>query len=274
MQGRLPQSTTNGDIETLLTPVTAQYLHVMVGSVITLRGDFFTDPREMFGGTSPSGSVHVRVVGLFTLTSTQVSFWHGETFQPASTQQARSYTFLVPNEAFLTTVDDLAAAAHADTVFSPETFELLWRYRLDTSRITVDQVNPLINSLTHLQTSIANEFGNVQADETQPDGTVSFPYLVQVQVFNPTPGSYDITNILDQYRNYAADVSVPLTILTLQVFGLLLFFVSLLAHFWLNDRLIPSPCCAAVEPVAARFSSLCSSKVSAWTPSPWWQVRS
>src|SRR6185312_14891586 len=52
LQGRLPQAT-NGEIETLLTPETAQSLHITVGSVIMLRADYFTDPKDMFGGPHP-----------------------------------------------------------------------------------------------------------------------------------------------------------------------------------------------------------------------------
>src|SRR5260370_7058850 len=54
VQGRLPQSTVNGPIETLLTPVTAQHLHLPLVSLITVPGHFFTHPRDTFAATTPS----------------------------------------------------------------------------------------------------------------------------------------------------------------------------------------------------------------------------
>jgi ABC-type antimicrobial peptide transport system permease subunit len=232
VQGRLPSSTTNGDIETLLTPATAQRLHVTTGSTITLQGDFFTDPRNMFGGPVPSSSLrlHLLVVGLFTVPTANAWYWHGEDFEPVQQSQALSYSLLVQNEALLAAIDHLAATASTDTVFSPQTFELLWRYRLDPSRVTVDQVDRLSNDLTYLQAGIANTFGNVQSNETQANGNLQAPYLVQVNVFTPVVGSFDITNTLDQYRNHTAAVSIPIAILTLQIFGLMLLLVSLVAN--------------------------------------------
>ncbi len=232
VQGRLPSSAANGTIEALLTPTTAQRLHVTVGSVITLQGDFFTDPRNMFGGPVPASSLrlHLRVVGLFTIPAANAWFWHGEDFEPVQQGQANSYSLLVPNEALLAAIDQLAATSGTDTVYSPQTFELLWRYRLDTSRVTVDQVDALSNDLTSLQTGIANTYGNIQSNETQANGVLQAPYLVQVNVFTPVAGSFDITNTLDQYRNHTAAVTIPIAILTLQIFGLVLLLVSLVAN--------------------------------------------
>ncbi|HEX6482080.1 MAG TPA: FtsX-like permease family protein [Ktedonobacteraceae bacterium] len=233
VQGRLPASTTDGNIETLLTPTTAQHLHVTTGSSITLQGDFFTDPRNMFGGpAAPSSSMrlHLLVVGLFTIPTANAWYWHGQDFEPVQQSQAFSYSLLVSNEALLAAIDHLTAAAHADTVFSPQTFELLWRYRLDTSRVTVNQVDRLSSELSALQTGIENTFGNVQSNETQADGSLQAPYLAQVNVFTPVAGSFDITNTLDQYRNHTAAVTIPIAILTLQIFGLMLLLVSLVAN--------------------------------------------
>src|SRR5260370_41356466 len=201
VQGRLPQSTVNGAIETLLTPVTAQHLHVTLGSLITVRGDFFTNPRDMFGGTTPSGILKLRVVGLFNLIPGNAAFWHGESFEPTETNQVFSSPLLVPNEALLSALDQLAAAAHADTVFSPETFELLWRYHLDTSTVAVNQANQLTSNLTILRSMIANNYSNVQNDRVQPHSALSAPYLVQVNIYNPAADSYDLRTTLGRLGN-------------------------------------------------------------------------
>ncbi len=227
VQGRLPQGIVNGAIETLLTPMAAQHLHATLGSVLMLRGDFFTNAQE----TVPAQPLTLRVVGLFNLPAAGTAFWHGETFQPVATDDALSYALLVPNAAFLAALDQLAAVAHTDTIFSPQEFAVLWRYRLDASRITADQLDDLTTHLLHLQASITNTFSNVQ-NET---GLLSFPYLLQVNLFNPVAGSYDIVNTLDQYRNRTAVVSIPLAILSLQILALILFFVGLITNL-LVDR--------------------------------------
>ncbi len=227
VQGQLPQTaSTNGAIDSLLTPATAKLLHVTVGSVISLHGDFFTNPAFMFGGATPTGTVTLRIVGLFNVAPADTSYWHGEDFLPIQRQQADSYTLLVPGEAFLTALDQIAAASHEDTVFSPQTFKLTWYYRLNASHIAVDQVNNLSNRLSQLRTSIANKYSNLENTANGP----SYPYLVQVNLFNPAAGFYEIPNTLDQFRNRAAVVTIPIAVITLLVFCLILFFASLVAN--------------------------------------------
>lgn len=199
-----------------------------------LRGDFFTSPKEMFGGSNPAGTITLRIVGLFNLTAASTAFWHGETFQPTGNSQSLSYPLLVPTDSFLAALDSLAAAAHGDSVFSPETFQLTWHYALDVPRISVNQLDDLSYRLSALQATIANKYSNVQ-NQTDSNGLLPAPYLIQVILYNPVPGSYDIVSTLDHYRNRSAVVSVPLVALSLQILGLLLFFISLLANL-LVDR--------------------------------------
>jgi len=233
VQGQLPQPmSVHGAIDSLLTPATAQLLHLTVGSVITLHGDFFTNPADMFGGTSPTGTLTLRIVGLFNIAPADTPFWHGEDFLPIQGQQADSYSLLVPSEAFLTALDQIASASHQDTVFSPQTFELAWFYHLDTAHIAVDQVNDLSNRLSQLRANIANKYGNLA---TATDGP-TYPYLVQVNLFNPIAGSYEIPNTLDQYRNRAAVITIPIAVITLLVFSLILFFASLIANLLVDQQ--------------------------------------
>lgn len=127
VQGRPPQSTTSGEIEALLTPATAQRLHVGVGSNLVLRGDFFTSPQEMFGGPNPAGTLTLRIVGLFNLTAASAAFWHGETFQPTGTSLSPSYPLLVPTDSFLAALDSLAdePTGELDSAAASDIFALL-----------------------------------------------------------------------------------------------------------------------------------------------------
>lgn len=228
LQGRIPQAA-NGEIEALLTPATAQSLHVTVGSVMTLRADYFTDTREMFGGTHPVGMLKIHIVGLFNVASASDSFWHGQDFQPVNQSQQSSYTLLVPGTAFLTTLDAIAAANHSDVVFSPQTYDLTWRYYLDPSGVNIDQLDSLSAQLYRLQADIASKAGPAQ-NQAQSNGVITYPYLVQVSLFNPVLGSYQLPATLAQYNNRVAVVNVPIDILSLQIIVLILFFVSLMAN--------------------------------------------
>lgn len=228
LQGQLPQAT-NGEIETLLTPQTAQSLHVTVGSVITLHADFFTNPQDMFGGPHPVGLLKLHIVGLFNIASASDSFWHGQDFQPINQSQQNSYTLLVPGTSFLTALDSIATTYHSNVVFSPQTYELTWRYYLDPSHVNINQLDSLSAQLYRLQADIASKAGSAQ-NQYQSNGVITSPYLVQVSLFNPVLGSYQLPATLGQYNNRVAVVNVPIDILSLQIIVLILFFVSLMAN--------------------------------------------
>ncbi len=228
VQGHLPQAA-NGEIEAILTPETAQSLHVTVGSVMTLRADYFTDTQEMFGGTHPVGMLKLRIVGLFNVAPASDSFWHGQDFQPISQDAQSSYTLLVSGTSFLTTLDTIAAAHNANVVFSPQTYDLTWRYYLDPARVNIYQLNSLSGQLYHLQADIAAKAGIVQS-QAQSNGVINYPYMVQVSLYNPIPNSYQLPATLLQYSNRVAVVNVPIDILSLQIIVLILFFVSLMAN--------------------------------------------
>jgi FtsX-like permease family len=232
-QGQLPQPTINHRmIDGLLTPATARLLHLTIGSVITLHGDFFTNPANMFGGAFPTGTVNVHIVGLFNIAPADTTFWHGEDFLPIQGQQVNSLQLLVPTGAYLSAISQIASAAHQDTVFSPQTFQITWYYHLDTANIDVDQIDTLSNRLSQLRTSIANKYGNLENATNGP----TYPYLIQVNLYNPVAGSYEISNILDQFRNRAAIITIPIAVITLLAFALILFFASLIANLLVDQQ--------------------------------------
>lgn len=190
VQGQLPRAT-NGEIEALLTPETARSLHVTVGSVMTLSADYFTDTQEMFGGSHPVGKLKLRIVGLFNVASASDAFWHGQDFQPINQSQQNSYTLLVPGTSFLAALDAIASTYHSNVVFSPQTYELTWRYYLNPSHVNIYQLDSLSARLYHLQADIATKAGTAQ-NQNQLNGVITYPYLVQISLFNPVLGSYQL----------------------------------------------------------------------------------
>ena len=228
VQGRLPRATI-GEIEALLTSETARSLHVTVGSVMTLSADYFTDTQEMFGGSHPVGKLKLRIVGLFNVAPASDAFWHGQDFQPINQYQQNSYTLLVPGPSFLAALDAIASTYHSNVVFSPQTYELTWRYYLDPSHVNIYQQDSLSAQLYHLQADIATKAGTAQ-NQNQSSGIITYPYLVQISLFNPVLGSYQLPAVLEQYNNRVAVVNVPIDILSLQIIVLILFFVSLMTN--------------------------------------------
>jgi putative ABC transport system permease protein len=237
VQGTLPQETAiHGVIQVLLTPQTAQRLHVTIGSLMALHADFFTATQDMFGGTSSTAILHLQVAGLFNIPTSRIAFWHVEQVQPQSSTSGTVDTLLVSNSALLASLDSIATAAHSDTVFSPQTFQLTWRYHLAVSRFNIHQLDSLINGLTQLQASIENKYSNIQNDSSLSNGVLSSPYLLQVNLYNPVAGSFSILNTLNQYRARIAAVSIPVAALSLQILALILLFVGLIANLLIERQ--------------------------------------
>ena len=233
LQGRLPQAT-NGMLETLLTPATAQSLHVTVGSTLTLRFDYATQLQGLYGQHILQGFLHLRIVGLFTVNSTNVHYWNGNDFQPNTSAQMSIYTLLIPQNAFIATIDRLALAAHSNAIFLPHAYELLWYYSLNIGSISYPQLDMLAYQLTQLQNDITNTLSSTQ-NTAQQNTVPSYPYLTQVNLLNPGTTTYTLPDTLEQYRSRVTIFSIPNAILTLLIIGIILFFVGLMADI-LIDR--------------------------------------
>lgn len=231
LQGRLPQ-TSSRVIETLLTPSTASSLRVKVGAMMKLHFQYASRPQGVYGRRVPLGTLNLRVVGLFQ--ATPAYLWHGNNFQPLPQGQLNSYTLLIPSSAFLAALDHRAAASHADAVFLPNSYELLWDYHLDTSRMAYSQLADLTGQLTALQADIQNKYGNTQT-LLQAAGSSRYPDLLQAIVYDPVFGSFDILSIVEGYLNRVDVFRIPAAMLALQIIGLILVFISLMVDI-LVDR--------------------------------------
>src|SRR5258708_1594747 len=231
LQGRLPQ-TSSGVIETLLTPSTASSLRVKVGAMMNLHFQYASRPQGVYGRRVPLGTLNLRVVGLFQ--ATPAYLWHGNNFQPLPQGQSNSYTLLIPSSALLAVLDHRAAASHADAVFLPNSYELLWDYHLDTSRMAYSQLADLTGQLTALLADIQNKYGNTQT-LLQAASSSRYPYLLQAIVYDPVFGSFDILSIVEGYLNRVDVFRIPAALLALQIIGLILVFISLMVDI-LVDR--------------------------------------
>jgi len=227
-RGQLPDGENNGDIEAIVTSTTAQALHVGPGSIITIQSDFFTNPRNMFGGTTPTANIHVLITGIAAPDPRYTPAGPGVSLQPTPGSGGTIYPLLISNTALLHMLDALTQTAQARAVFYPQTFELRWFYHLNPASITVARVNPLTNTLNMLQGEISNNFGNIQNKEQQSGGQLNYPYLLQVTIFNTAAATYTLPTLLGQYSNRVAVLSIPVVMLATLVFVFMLLLINLL----------------------------------------------
>lgn len=220
LQGRLPRETSDV-LEVLLTAPTAQNLHVKVGSTLQLQFRQAAHFQDVATNKLTPASLEVRVVGLFKANSVNDYIWHGNTLQAIPGNADSAASVIVPITSFLAAFDHRAATLHTNAVFTANPFELLWDYRLDISQIAYSQFSDLANRLTSLQDDVQNKYGSI--------GSTSFPYLIQASVYDPVYGSFTMVDVLESYLNRVDVFRVPAAILALEVIGLILVFISLMA---------------------------------------------
>jgi ABC-type antimicrobial peptide transport system permease subunit len=235
LQGRMPGNP-GGDIEALLTPDTARNLNAVVGSRLTLS-------LSTFAARPPNPPIHltimlnVLVAGLIKVVPGD-PYWHGNDFQPATSgSQTLSDTLLVPNASFLAVFDQAASELQTDAIFTSQPFEITWDYQLNTTPLVVDQLDALIGSLARLQSDIAHTSENA-LNSVPTDGIANFPYLTQVAIFNSAKNSFDLPGTLSRYRSRVAVIAIPIFILSALIIGLMLFFVSLVAHLQVDRQAV------------------------------------
>ncbi len=220
LQGRLPRET-NDLLEVLLTAPTAENLHVKVGSTLRLRFEQTHQFKDIATNKFTPGTLKVRVVGLFKVKSVNDYIWHGNTLQAIPGNASSAASVLAPVGSFLAAFNQLATTLHTNAVFTANSFELLWDYRLDTSHIAYSQFTDLADRLTTLQSDVQNKYGEI--------ASTSFPYLSQASIYDPVPGSFTMLDVLEGYLNRVDVFRVPAAILALEMIGLILVFISLTA---------------------------------------------
>lgn len=248
VQGRQPRPNAGNELEIMFTPTTAQFLHLSVGSPVTLDVSFVDTAASLqflFGrDQDPAFQQHIhhatikaRVVGLFTVSQADQTYWHGQDLE-LTEQRAPSllthFTFLIANDAFLSTFEQIAQNLHIPTIFTP--FTLNWYYHLDPARTTISQLDDLITQLHSLQTAMTNKFGNTQTiGFGSGDNASAYPYIAQVFLLSDVLSGPGGQSILEQLSARIAATRIPATIVGLQIIALILFFVSLIADL-LVDR--------------------------------------
>jgi hypothetical protein len=220
LSGRLPQPRSH-TLEIAITQSTARYLKVVVGSVLTANL-FFFGPQNGVEVPEP-----MQVVGIIATTPGD-PYWHAQSFEPPQCPcvgtPPTQFEALMSNETFLAALQQVAVNFHTaggaplDDGNQPTLF---WYYHLNASQIGSAQLDNLIAQLQSAQTQIGS--GNI-AGPLSGLNDFSDP-----QLYGPALASAHGSSTLERFQSRVAVINIPVTLLLLQVLGLILFFVGLMA---------------------------------------------
>lgn len=213
VRGQMPQAQ-SPVLQIAITQQTATYLHVDVGSKITV--DLF------FGATNLEQmrvEVPLHIAGIIVPNQGD-SFWDSEQLDPTGAQgkAPSAFSALMATDGFLNQMQQLFAASVVPdgTPFLDYAGPLLyWHYHLNVSAIGTPQLDDLIGRIQATQAHL---------DASPTDGDVS-----NIQFSGSVIGNWPGTGLLEQFRSRLSVVNIPVTLLLLQVGALILFFVGMMA---------------------------------------------
>ncbi len=248
VQGRLASKTNNPgkSIEVMMTSDTAKHFGVTVGSTLPLKFSYGVS-ISMTDGAQPRFEQHsviipAHLVGIIAIPSANFAYWHGEDF----TTSAQALTgfpvqyqskMLLSEDALMSVIDHTLALYPSDALFSDSNFSayrLVWYYRFDTSHLTINELDRLINQTDTLSSTIDSLFKDVQNTSTyEPSAD---PYLSSVDISGPTLPTSSTPSSFEQFRSRIAVAQVPIGVFALLIVALILFFVSLMTTLLLDRQ--------------------------------------
>jgi ABC-type antimicrobial peptide transport system permease subunit len=200
LAGRLPQAL-GQNIEIAITPDTAIHLGVSVGTILPVSLLLITG-----SGHESQVVLNLHIVGIFTPNQND-PFWHGNDFSVA-------YNFyaLVSTQTILNALNTISNQASQHLQAFEESPDLLWYYSLDTSRISVNDLDTIIAGLQNVQIDNANS-----SQLQQP------PFLQE------TTTSTLSLPVLQSFHSRLSIAQLPVSALSVLMLALVLLFVSMMA---------------------------------------------
>lgn len=214
LEGRLPRDGGN-TLEVAITSQAAKDLNLTVGSAVSVPMPFLNslDNQVLF-------PLPLDVVGIFLQTTPGENFWHGTGFvaQPLG-PKGMLYPSLVSNQSYLTVLGAASLSVSKGNPQDGTSFEnptdLYWYYNFDLTRLDINHLSDLANSLNNVLVSISN----------QP---IAQPFIDKTSSNGPS-------DLVNGYSDRIAVARIPLLSLAYLIAGLMLFFVSLMTDL-LVDR--------------------------------------
>jgi ABC-type lipoprotein release transport system permease subunit len=231
LRGRLPDldSANPSTLEVMLTSSAASELDVTVGDSIPLTVLFLTKLDTGTGIGSPGGpmpyavTLNAYVVGIFRVQAND-AYWNGHTFE-APPLEAR----LVPPP-FLAVTDQSLLVQDLDTISQEHGAAAIFAsdksistifvaYTLNASIVTGNRLDEVLARLGTLLQDANQTFSLA----IHPDAD---PNLLGIDFFGPTLPALNNPSTLEKYQSQEHIVQAPALILTIEIVGLILFFVS------------------------------------------------
>jgi ABC-type lipoprotein release transport system permease subunit len=208
LSGRLPAPAQDGALEMALTQETAAGFGLSSGESLTLRVAFL----------SLNLPVDLHLVGIFKPTPGD-PYWHGNTFAPYDLG-----SFYIGSQALVdnTALLSLFESGQGGGLAFLEPPALFWYYHFRVPQLHVDQLDDMIAQLQTAQVQILQRFGDTT-------------FLTGTQLLSPTLEGRETSSSLQRYHDRISLVQVPVSLLLLQVFCLVLLFISMMAEI-LVDR--------------------------------------
>ncbi len=224
VRGRLPavNSTT---LEVALTPETAFGFHVDVGSTLVV-------PLPLVIGQATSNTLYGKtrklrlyIVGIYT-TDAADAFWHGTDVHLSATPglpPALQGTALVSSDTFLAVLDTFNSGA--GVVYSPDFSNLSFYYQLNSSHLSIGQLDDVIAKLNDWQNTI-DTYSYIE----DSSGGTNYTFVQNIQVVGDALNSIGTQSTLERYRARIGVLQIPNGLVLFQILALVLFFVGMMAE--------------------------------------------
>ena len=227
-------------IEIMMTPDTAHLLGVHIGSTFKLAFQYQVYKADN-AVQQLTAVITAHVAGLFSLSSSNTAYWHGEDFKPVklaleNTGVLSQYTFLVSDNALLALIDHLVSIQHTDAIHTLNSngYSFIWHYHLDSSQLDINGLDTFIDNLVGVQAVIDSQYGYLEPGGSS-EFTIQYPYLIHVELAGQALRFSGNPSILDAFRSRIAVARIPTGVFTLLILSFILFFISLMTTL-LVDR--------------------------------------
>ncbi len=224
VQGRLPNDQ-DRSLDAVITPPTAQALHLVVGSALTVPLPLPPLATTANGGNSQPPTIPIQIVGIAQLSPTSMSPFAQQYnyLQPAryvgtSGDVLTEYPVLVAQSAFFAAL--MPPAVMQALEIDDATVALWWVFQPDFSHFDVDHLGDISNRFAHLADT---------ANQTLTADPTNMYTIASSLVGEDRP-----------IQIYAAQVQVaaaPIIILLVDILGLLFFFITLMAELVIDGQL-------------------------------------
>ncbi|MDQ2904943.1 MAG: FtsX-like permease family protein [Chloroflexota bacterium] len=224
LQGRLPSSNIDtttispqagADIEIALTQEEASLFNLHLGSVISTAETY-----KYLSIKSIDVPLRLHIVGIFT-PAAQDGFWHQHDFQHVIRGlqiKGEIITVLTSNESLLSVLNKLTQSPELDGYTLKGPIDLFWLYRFAPERVSIDDLDAMLNGVKSIQLDIFN------------DTTLDQEPLIE------HTGAGLPTSTLQDYQSRVPVARVSILAILALVVALLLFFVSMTADLLVDSQ--------------------------------------